>query len=55
MVLEAGHCSRLRGARCISTCHSAIAVDLLREELAARKNEEEGGRHPLQGHVGTKG
>lgn len=51
MDLEAEQCSRLRGAQCISTCHSAIAVDLLRVEQAARMSggERDGG-HPLHGH-----
>jgi len=51
MDLGAEHCSRLRGAQCISTCHSAIAVDLLRVELAAQKSGWEGDeRYPLHGH-----
>ena len=51
MDLGAEHSSRLQGAQCISTCHSAIAVDLLRVELAARKSGGEGdGGHPLHGH-----
>lgn len=37
----AEHCSCLREAQCTSTCHSAIAVDLLRVELVAQRSGEE--------------
>ena len=53
MNLGAERCSRLRGARCIPTCHFAIAVDLLRVELVVRRSVgQRDGRHPLQGHFG---
>jgi hypothetical protein len=56
MDLGAEHCSCLREAQCTSTCHSAIAVDLLRVELVARRSgEERNGRQPLRGHLGRYG
>lgn len=45
-----GHCSRLQGGPCTSTCRSAIAEDLLQEEQVAQRKDEvqRGGLLPLQ-------
>jgi len=50
MDLGAERRSLLQGAQCTSTCHSAIAVDLLQVEPAAQKSGGDGdGGYPLQG------